>query len=145
MILIVPWITFTADDVKARMSARELEVYEVTATEDDVTPIDRMAAIVAQVLAMFRGAIRSNPATTQMGAAGTLPDLCIYYAAVIGRNSLIGLNPVSEGMTDPRREEQKAAEKMLADLRTMSSQAFADDPVAAAASSSYGGEDLLDF
>jgi len=145
MIHSVSWITFTADDVKARMSARELAVYESTATTDDVTPIDRMAAVVAQVLAMFRGAIRSNPTTTEMGAAGTLPDFTIYSAAVIARNSLIGLNPVSEGMTDPRRDEQKAAEKMLADLRTMSSQAFGDDPVSASVTSSFGGADLLDF
>lgn len=147
MIRAVSWITFTAADVKARMSARELEVYEAVAGEGDEEAIDRMEAVVAQVLASFRGAIRANPNVTEMGAAGTLPDFCILHAAVIARNSLIALTPVPEGMTDPRRDEQREANTFLKDLRTMSSQAFGDDPPVTTSSSpaSYGGAALLDF
>lgn len=132
------------------MSARERETYEATAKrqgdgEDDA--VDRMAAVVSQVLAAFRGAIRANPNVTSMGADGTLPDFCILPAATIGRNTLIGLNPVSEGMTDPRKEEQREAERFLRDLRTMGSQAFGDDPPVTSATTpaSYGGAALLDF
>ena len=129
------------------MSARELEVYESVAGEGDAVAIDRMAAVVAQVLASFRGAIRANPNVAAMGEAGTLPDFCILPAATIARNALIGLNPVSEGMTDPRRDEEREAQRFLRDLRTMNSQAFGEDPPVTSATSpaSYGGAALLDF
>jgi hypothetical protein len=129
------------------MSARELEVYESVAGEGDEVAIDRMAAVVAQVLAAFRGAIRANPNVSAVGVAGTLPDFCILPAATIARNSLIGLNPIAEGMTDPRRDEQREADRFLRDLRTLSSQAFGEDPptTSASSSASYGGAALLDF
>jgi hypothetical protein len=147
MIRIVSWITFTAADVKARLSARELAAYEETAAEGDEEAIDRMQVVVDQVLASFRGSIRANPNVTAMGEAGTLPDFCILHAAVLARHGLIGLNPVPEGMTDPRRDEVREANTFLKDLRTMSSQAFGEDPptTTASSSASYGGAALLDF
>lgn len=151
----MPWITFSADHVKARLSSRELDVYEETATanndDSDGNPTapstPRLPEIVDQVCNRFRGAIRANPLVTVMGDAGTLPDFCIYDAAVLARAALIGLNPVPEGMTDPRRDEVRAAEKALEALRTMNPKAFADDPAPAGseASASYGGAPLLDF
>jgi hypothetical protein len=143
----VSWTTFNEEDVKARLSARELEAYEETAAEGDEEAINRLAVVVRQVMASFRGAIRSNPNVTAMGAEGTLPDFCIFHAAVLARHSLIGLNPVPEGMTDPRRDEYREAERFLRDLRTLSSQAFGDDLTASSSSSSisYGGKALLNF
>lgn len=137
------WITFTADHVKARLYEDEHEAYDAVSGTD----IDRIAEIVTQTCNRFRGAIRSNPQVTSMGAAGTLPDFCIFDAAVIARTALLGLAPVQEGVTDPRRDEYNAAKKTLESLATMNPKAFEDDPVEIEGSSeaSYGGAPLLEF
>jgi len=146
----MPWVSFTADDVKARLAVRELDTYEETATEEsDETPgnDERLPVIVSQVMGQFRGAIRGNPHVTELGPDGTLPDFCIAWAAVIARVALIGLNPVQEGMTDPRRDEYRDATKGLESLRSMNASAFAmTDPTASSATeASYGGSALLEF
>ena len=145
----MPWVTFSDTDVKARLAVRELETYQETATaEDDDTPgvEDRLPIIVSQILGQFRGHIRANPQVTELGPDGTLPDFCIGPAAVLARLALIGMNPVQEGMTDPRRDEYRDAAKLLESLRSINPQAFAiTDPVGASASASYGGSALLDF
>jgi hypothetical protein len=75
-----------------------------------------------------------------------MPDFCIAWAAVIARVALIGLNPIQEGMTDPRRDEYRDAAKGLESLRSMNAAAFAlTDPSAESASASHGGAALLDF
>jgi hypothetical protein len=150
------WIQFTEDHVKARFSARELEVYELTAAAeypDDggaaVVPPDapkRMPEIINQVCNRFRGKIRSNPQVVALGPTGTLPDFCIFSAAIIARDSLIALPPTEEGMTNPRQKEHDAAEKELAGLTTLSANAFIfDEAVPANTSVRAGGKPLLDF
>lgn len=140
------WVTFTADHVRARLAARELEVYQDTATEDaGDTPEERLAAIVTQVCDQFRGAIRMNPLVTTIGAAGTLPDFCIAHAAVVARVALVGMNPVPEGMTDPRRDEYREAMKFLERLKDAPVSLFAEAAPAASSCASYGGNPLLDF
>lgn len=137
------WITFTADHVKARLYEDESEAYDAVAGSD----MDRLAEIVTQTCNRFRGAIRSNPQVTSMGAAGTLPDFCIFDAAVIARTALLGLAPVQEGVTDPRRDEYNAAKKTLEALPSMNPKAFEDDPSedGETSSASYGGSDILEF
>lgn len=139
------WVTFTADHVRARLAARELEVYQDTATEDaGDTPEQRLDSIVAQVCDQFRGAIRMNPLVTSIGAAGALPDFCIAHAAVVARVALVGMNPVPEGMTDPRRDEYREAMKFLGSLKDAPAALFSD-PAPASCSDSFGGNPLLDF
>jgi len=151
----VTWVEFTADDIRARMTASEVETYEGSsrsvwaegATEPAVpegTP-ERLPIIAGQVLARFRGAIRENPYITEMGPDGTLPDFCIAEAAVIGRVAALGLNPVPVGMTDPRRDEYRAASDFLKALPSMKPGAFGEAPSAETASATYGGSKLLDF
>lgn len=143
----MPWVTFTADHVRARLAARELEVYQDTATEDaGDTPEQRLESIVTQVCDQFRGAIRMNPLVTTIGATGTLPDFCIAHAAVVARVALVGMNPVPEGMTDPRRDEYREAMKFLGGLKDAPASLF-DETAGAPASGggSYGGSPLLDF
>lgn len=137
------WVTFTSADVKGRLSDDEAELYVEAAGESQ----DRLEAIVTQTLARFRGAIRSNPAVVSMGAAGTLPDFCVFDAAVLARTALVGLSSVPEGVTDPRTAEYTAARKFLDSLSSMKAEAFGDDPTldATAETASYGGADLLDF
>lgn len=140
------WQTFTEADVKARLSTLELETYESAARQN--AEEDRLPVIVSQVLGQFRGAIRSNPHVTEFGPAGTLPDFCISWAAVLARTALIGLTPTTEGQTDPRREEHRDAVKGLEAVRTMNASAFAlTDPTAPTATSdpAYGGAAILDF
>lgn len=145
----MPWVTFTTDHVKARLAVRELETYEETATaEDDDTPgvEDRLPAILEQTLNQFRGKIRANPQVIELGPAGTLPDFCIAPAAIIARMALVGMNPIAEGMTDPRRDEYREAMKELNGLSSLNPNAFAvTDPAGASMSASYGGSALLDF
>lgn len=137
------WITFTADHVKARLYEDEHEAYSAVSGDD----MDRLAGIVEQTCNRFRGAIRANPQVSSMGEAGTLPDFCIFDAAVIARTALTGLAPVTEGVTDPRRDEYASAKKMLESLPTMNPKAFMDDPVTIEGDSepSYGGAPILDF
>ena len=138
------WITFTADHIKARLYEDEMDAYAAIAGSD----MDRLEEIVTQTCNRFRGAIRANPQVTSMGEAGTLPDFCIFDAAVIARTAIVGLSPVTEGATDSRRDEYNAAKKTLENLSTMNPKAFGDDPLTAeeaTASASYGGDTLLQF
>lgn len=150
------WIEFTADHVKSRLSSRELQTYENTASANyaddsgDPSPPSppRIEAIIEQVCNRFRGAIRANPHVATMGPYGTLPDFCIYDAATLAKSAMITLNPVPEGMTDPRQAEIRAAEKMLESLRTGPAAMFAEDDLPTAVTTtatSYGGETILDF
>ncbi|WP_193214803.1 hypothetical protein [Luteolibacter marinus] len=144
--------------MKSRLAVRELETYEATAlseypegggeAEVPGDAVDRLPEIAAQVLARFRGMIRANPRVTQLGPTGTLPDFCIESAAIIARVGLVGLNPVPEGMTDPRRDEYRNAEKFLESLRGMEASAFLDDETPAAGANvapAFGGNPLLRF
>lgn len=141
----MPWVTFTVDHVKARLFDVEEEAYSDVSGD----AIDRLAQIVIQTCAKFRGAIRSNPQVVAMGAAGTLPDFCIFDASIIARTALVALSPVTEGVTDPRRDEYNSAKKVLESLATMNPKAFGDDPSlpseSSTSSASYGGAALLDF
>jgi hypothetical protein len=140
----MPWVTFNENDVKARMSTLEVSTYESAAksgAEDD-----RLPTIISHVLGKIRGNIRANPGVPELGPEGTIPDFCVDAAAVLGRVALIGLTPVQEGMTDPRREEYRAAEKLVEALRQMSISAFSlTDPATDSSTASYGGCDILDF
>jgi hypothetical protein len=141
----MPWVTFTTDHVKARLYDSEEEAYADVAGD----AIDRLGEIVIQTCAKFRGAIRSNPQVAEMGAEGTLPDFCIFDAAVIARTALVGLSPVTEGVTDPRRDEYNAAKKTLESLPTINPKAFGDDlselSGSSISSASFGGSSQLNF
>lgn len=147
----MPWVAFTIDHVKSRLAVRELETYEETATADnDETPgvEERLPSIVEMTLGQFRGKIRANPQVVEIGPAGTLPDFCIAPASIIARMALVGMNPIAEGMTDPRRDEYREAMKELNGLSSLNPNAFAiTDPSASdsTGSASFGGSPLLEF
>jgi hypothetical protein len=156
------WTTFNAAVIKTRFSAREAQVYQQTAAKeypeegggeaevpDGQDPDARINAIAAQVLARFRGAILANPRLTYIGAEGTLPEFCHESAAIIGRVGVLGLNPVPEGMTDPRVKEYQDALAFLKSLSSMSPAVFLETPVPSETPSTtcpdYGGECRLQF
>lgn len=157
----MPWTAFNADVIKTRAAAREFLVYQETAEKvwpegggeaevpGEAVPDARINAIAAQVLARFRGQILANPKLTYLGPAGTLPEFCHEAAAIIGRVGLLGLNPVPEGMTDPRVKEYQDALTFLKSLSTISPAVFAETEAAPNAGTNcapaYGGECRLEF
>ena len=154
----MPWIPFTEDQAKSRFSARELQVYNEIANSEypeeggeAVVPpdaADRLPIIRDQILAEFRGKIMANPSVTYLGPAGTLPDWCIGPAAVLVRYAIIGIPPVPEGMTDPRRDEYNDAIKTRNSLSSLNASAFAEaeaPPATSPASSAVGGDPYLRF
>lgn len=150
----MPWVTFTADHVKEGLAVREIAIYEETAAVDfngvsAESSGARIAAIATRIADQFRGIISANPLVTELGPAGTIPSFCLPWAIAIARVSMLGLNPVEEGRTDPRRDEYTDAIKGRDSLSSMNVAAFAlTDPEAAASteySASYGGSALLEF
>jgi hypothetical protein len=152
----MPWVPFTEDDVISRLAVRELEVYEATSRKElpqnesgeaevpDGSP-ERLPQIAEQVCNQFRGAIRANPLATVIGASGMLPDFCIAHAAVVARVALVGMNPVPEGMTDPRRDEYREAMKFLEGLKSAPASLFEEVPTSSAGCAAFGGNPALCF
>lgn len=144
------WRQLTDDAVKARLSERELETYEHTARavlDDqggaDVLTIDqRLPQLIDQVVLAFRGNIAANPNISALGPAGTIPDFCIYHAAVLVRHALLGMPPTLEGLTDVRSDEYRAAERFLGDLKTLAGTAFSQADSSAPRS---GGDSFFYF
>jgi len=137
----MPWVPFTSTDVRSRLYDAEDETW-------DAAGGDKIEAIVAQTIAKVRGAVRANSMVDSMGAAGTIPDFFVGDAAVIARAALLGLPPVVEGVTDPRKTEYDKAMEALKALTTMNPKAFADDPSPSSSESStasYGGDSKLEF
>lgn len=148
--ILMPWVQFTSDDIRDGLAVREVEIYESTAGEDSEgnVPVDasqRIDRIRDRTVSMFRGAIASNPQVTALGPDGTLPDFCIAWAAAIARVAMLGLNPVEEGRTDPRRDEYTDAIKGRDSLKTMRGEVFATVTPEPIPTGSFGGSPLLDF
>lgn len=149
----MPWVTFTATDIRDGLARREVQIYEETAEKDEdgnaeYSPEERIERIASRLVAQFRGLILANDKVTALGPEGTIPAFCVAWAIAIARVSMLGLNPVEEGRTDPRRDEYNDATKGRDSLKTMPAAAFAiDEPTSPTASAcgSYGGDKLLDF
>lgn len=137
----MPWETFTADHVIARLYEDEAEAYRQVSGDDHV---DRLEEVVKQTCNKVRGAILSNPQVTLLGEAGTIPSFFVFDAAVIARTALIGLSPVQEGVTDPRRDEYQNAMTAFRKLEHMNPKAFSLE-ASASSSPGYGGDPKLDF
>lgn len=142
--ILMPWTTFTSDHVKSRVSDDEIEVYESVANSG--VGDTKLPAIISQVCDLFRGACLSNPNLTFLGPAGTIPDFCVFHAATKAVNALLGLPPVAEGMTSPRRDAERAADDFLKIIKEMNSKAFEETPATSETSNpSSGGSALLEF
>lgn len=148
----MPWVTFTAADIRDGLAVREIAIYEETAGKDFDGQIkegseQRIDRIASRTVEQFRGVMLSNPRISELGPAGTLPAFCIPWAIAVARVAMLGLNPVEEGRTDPRRDEYTDAVKGRDSLRTMDPAAFAltEPTFSGCSSASYGGAPLLDF
>lgn len=140
----MPWVPFTSADIKAHLLDTEVELYDDLA--NDPVGESKLPAIVAHVVARVRGACLANPNLPYLGPEGTIPDFCVYHAAVQARHALISLLPVPEGYSDPRRDEKKSADDFLTSMKEMQPRAFlAEQAVVPASAPSFGGKPLLDF
>jgi hypothetical protein len=142
------WLAITPDNVRARLSADELDSY-LSAAQEPPHGMDAMAEILAQVTAMVRGSVAScRDNLAKLGSAGTIPSECMFAACTIARDALIGSLPLSEGVTDVRKEELRKAHEFLrsvasCDIRIESTNGTI--PEAVPSSSSYGGSAILTF
>src|SRR5687768_6805535 len=102
----MPWIAIAETDVLDRLADEERDSYEEAGEGEGATA--RLPGIMAQVTNLIRGAIAQN-SSNYLGSDGTLPDAAIYHAATLCRQSLIGTQPTSEGETNPREREERAA------------------------------------
>jgi len=145
------WITLTPANIKGRLAKDELESYVDAGAQAD-EGVDTLAEIITQVVAMVRGKVASNPSNTgKMGAAGTIPDECLFAACTIARDALVGSLPLSEGSTDVRKEELRNAHAFLSsvasgDVRIENAAGVIPEfSTTSTTPAAYGGTDLVFF
>ena len=143
------WTTLSADHVKARLAKDEVESY-IDAGGQFEDGSDILGAILSQVTAMVRGKVTSNRDNlSKLGPSGTIPQECLFAAATIARDALVGSLPISEGSTETRREELRQAYLLLEAVAKGEIRIEAHDgsfPEASSeAQASFGGSPILRF
>ena len=143
------WLALTTDHVKARLAKDEIDNY-VVAGGQFADGSDILDGIITQITSMVRGKVASNPDNlSKLGAAGTIPDECLFAACTIARDSLVGSLPLSEGATEVRKEELRQAHAFLDAVASGKVRIEASDgtmPEASVGSeASYGGSPILEF
>jgi len=139
------WIQFTADHIRDRLSANELETWD-DAGQDDDKVISRIPGIIDQTVALIRGRVASCR-DNQLGDAGLIPEELLWSAATIAKNMMLNSIPaIGETAQSERAEENRRAHDMLdqaADCKLL----IADDAgqTANQVSSVYGGDCKLHF
>lgn len=144
------WITITQDHVKARLSKDEYDSYTLTGGQLTNDGTDIVAAIISQVTAMVRGKVAScRDNLSKMGPAGTIPNECLFAAATIARDALVGALPLTEGATDVRKEELRQAHEFLNSVARceirIEDAAGAIPESSSESSASYGGIPIMTF
>jgi hypothetical protein len=140
------WISLTEDDIKARLSANELETWD-SAGQDDGEVISRIPGIITQVTGLVRGRVASCREST-LGAACLIPEELLWSAATIAKNMILNSLPsAGQEVSDGRREEDRQAHEQLGQAADCKLQITGDDSVTTAnqVESTFGGDDLLTF
>ena len=144
------WIPITVDDVLDRICDNENDAYEETG---EALPVvrERLPGIIAQVTSHVRGKVAAcSKNTGKMGAAGTIPDECLFSAIAIIRHALISTQPTAQGITENREKELEAANKFLDQVAscdvaiTDPSGNYPGEPIDTL-TPAYGGKKLLCF
>jgi len=120
-----------------------MSAYEEAGDSSGLTT--NLAGILAQVTGLVRGkvaACRDN--LGKLGAAGTIPEECVFAAATIARDALVGSLPLSEGATEVRREELRRAHEFLDSVAACKVRVDGEE-VTEAATGVWGGRELLEF
>lgn len=143
------WITITSQDVLARLTLDELEVFKNSGRQYE-EGVEIEAGVITQVTAMVRGKVAAWPANIPiMGPEGTIPSECLFAAATIARDALVGSSLMNESATKIRQEELRKAHDFLdqiarGEVRIETSVGGYGTP-SESPSSSYGGTPKLDF
>lgn len=146
---IMSWITLTADNIRGRLAKDELDNYLIAGDQAD-EGVDAIAEIILQVTAMVRGKVASNRDNlAKMGAAGTIPDECLFAACTIARDALIGSLPLPDSSTEVRKEELRKAYTFLDSVASggvrIEDTTGTIPETEVVTSATYGGSTLLEF
>jgi hypothetical protein len=143
---VMAWIPLTENDIKARMSAQELTVWD-TSGQDSGEVISRIPSIITQVTGLVRGRVASCREST-LGAACLIPEELLYAAATLAKNAILNSLPTSEENTsEGRAEENRQANAQLDQAAKCELQITGEDSTTTAnqVESTFGGDPLLTF
>jgi hypothetical protein len=140
------WISLTENDIKARLSANELETWD-SAGQDEGEVISRIPGIITQVTGLVRGRVASCREST-LGAACLIPEELLWAAATIAKNMILNSLPsAGQEVSDGRREEDRQAHDQLGQAADCKLQITGEDSTTTAnqVESTFGGDPLLTF
>lgn len=107
------WKTLSEEQVRTRLSGPELAALRTAALAAGQE--DPLPEVIAQVTGEVRGYVAACSAN-RLGPAGTIPPQLESAALALIRYRLAGRLPVRTLMTDDRRTEREAAERLLRDV-----------------------------
>jgi hypothetical protein len=108
------WPTITEDDLRSSINASEDKAIRGSALSEGQA--DPYVSVKAQVIGLFRNAIRSGPGNRLDPDEATLPASAIFHAVAKIRYRLL-TRFASELLDDDRRTENKEAEAWLKEVR----------------------------
>jgi len=139
------WIQLTADHIRDRLSANELETWD-DAGQDEGNVVSRIPGIIDQAVGLIRGRV-ATCRDNQLGAAGLIPEELLWAGATIAKYMMLNSIPaVGDSAQSERSEENRRAYDMLeqaADCKLLI--ANDDGTTANQVASVYGGDCKLIF
>lgn len=111
------WVSLSVDDVRPRLTATEQQPLENIDKTDPGTPLAR---IIAQVVAEFRTAIKTNPSNRLDPDPTTIPLSCVSAAVSRVVWFFVGRAPGTARVIaeDPRYQAWLKSEELLDAIRT---------------------------
>lgn len=108
------WVPITEKDIEGSITPSENTALRIRLKEDDAP--DPLGAMISQVTAKFRDAVRSGGRVRLTEDPTLVPDGAVFDLVAIIRHRLLGKFGVGE-ITDDRVDEFKAANAFLTDVR----------------------------
>ncbi len=106
------WIQLTADHIRDRLAANELETWD-DAGQDDGKVVSRIPGIIDQTVSLVRGRV-ATCRENRLGDAGLIPEELLWAAATIAKNMILNSIPaIGETAQSERSEENRRAHDML--------------------------------
>jgi hypothetical protein len=141
------WISFTEDDIKARLSINEIETWD-DAGQDAGSEVSRLPGIITQVIGLVRGRVGTCRDNNPLGAVGLIPEELLWAASTIAKNMILNSIPaIADSSQEERTTENRMAHDMLDQASKCELIISGDDSITTATQteSTYGGDPLLDF
>lgn len=140
------WIQLKEDDVKDRLAANELSLWD-SAGQSEGEINTRINGIITQVTGLVRGRVATCREST-LGAACLIPEELLWSAATIAKNMILNSIPATATTSqDERSDENRRAHDMLDQAAKCELQITGEDSVTTAnqTESEFGGDPLLTF